>query len=114
MFPARYDLVDFGVYRSMSNEGFRQSNSQPVDWVDLVAGIRAGDEDAVSRLRNILQGGIRFFLLRGVGPDHLQRRQREVLALVIKSIKENPVDNPKRLASHVLSILHEYIRSQAN
>ena len=43
------DLVEFGVYL-MNVEGPTQGNSRPVDWADLVAGIRAGDEEAVFRL----------------------------------------------------------------
>src|ERR1700675_4667951 len=57
------DLVEFGVYL-MNVEGPTQGNSRPVDWADLVAGIRAGDEEAVLRLGDIFQGVIRFFLRR--------------------------------------------------
>jgi len=34
-----------------------RTESQPADWVDLVAGIRAGDADAVLRLGNIFEVG---------------------------------------------------------
>ena len=60
------DLVELGVYL-MNVEGPTQGNSRPVDWADLVAGIRAGDEEAVLRLGDIFRGGIRFFLRRGLG-----------------------------------------------
>jgi|SRR6266404_8919961 len=96
----------------MNIEGPARGNSQPVDWVDLVAGIRVDDKEAILRLENIFQGGIRFFLLRALGQDQLQRRQREVFSLVIKNIKDNSVDDPNRLASHVLAILQKYISSQ--
>ena len=86
--------------------------SQPVDWVDLVAGIRAGDEQAVLQLGNIFRNGIRFFLRRALGQHRLQSRQREVLSLVVTSIQETSIDNPNRLASHVLDILQQYIHSQ--
>jgi hypothetical protein len=96
----------------MSMEESTPDNSQPFDWVDLVAGIRAGEEQALLRLGNIFQGGIHYFLRRVLGGENLQRRQREVLALVIKSIKENSIENPNHLASHVLGVLHQYISSQ--
>jgi hypothetical protein len=96
----------------MSVEGLTQGNSQPVDWTDLVAGIRSGDEEAVLRLGDIFQDGIRFFLHQGLGQHKLQSRQREVLSLVIKSIRETFIDDPNRLASHVLTVLGEYIGSQ--
>jgi hypothetical protein len=95
----------------MSVEGPTQGNSQPVDWVDLVTGIRAGDKEAVSRLGDIFQGGIRFFLHRALGQHKLQSRQREVLSLVIESIRETSFDDPNRLASHVLTVLRQYIGS---
>jgi len=89
-----------------------QGNSRPVDWVDLVAGIRTGDEEAVLRLRDIFQGGIRFFLRWGLGQHQLEKRQREVLSLVVKSIRETSIDDPNRLASYVFTVLQQYIGSQ--
>jgi hypothetical protein len=89
-----------------------QCNSRPVDWADLVAGIRTGDEEAVLRLRDIFQGGIRFFLRWGLGQHQLEKRQREVLSLVIQSIRERSIDDPNRLASYVFTVLQHYIGSQ--
>jgi hypothetical protein len=96
----------------MTVEGPTRANSQPVDWVDLVAGIRAGDQEAVLRLRDIFQGGIRFFLRWGLGQHRLEKRQREVLSLVIQSIRETSIDDPNRLASYVFTVLQQYIGSQ--
>ena len=87
-------------------------DSQPVDWVDLVARIRAGDEEGVSRLREIFQGAIRYFLRRALGQHKLESRQKEVLALLIKNLRETPIDDPNRLASYVLTVLRQYIGSQ--
>jgi hypothetical protein len=96
----------------MNIEGPTHGSTQPVDWVDLVAGIRAGDEEAISRLRDIFQGGIRYFLRRGLGRHKLQSRQQEVLSLVVKSLKETSIDHPNRLASYVFAVLQQYIGSQ--
>jgi hypothetical protein len=64
------------------------------------------------RLGDIFQGGIRFFLRRGLGPHKLESRQREVLSLVIKGIRETSIGDPNRLASYVLTVLRQYIGSQ--
>jgi hypothetical protein len=96
----------------MNVEGTTQGNSQPVDWADLVAGIRAGNEEAVLRLGDIFQGGISFFLRWGLGQHKLESRQQEVLSLVIKSIRETSIDDPNRLASYVFTVLQQYIGSQ--
>jgi len=104
------NLVEFGDHL-MSIEGPKQG-SPPVDWVDLVAGIRSGEQDAVLRLGDIFQDAIRYFLRRGLGQHKLQTRQREVLCLVIKSIREPSIDHPNRLVSHVLTVLREYIGTQ--
>jgi signal transduction histidine kinase len=48
------DRVGFGNHL-MSIEEPTQGSSQPVDWVDLIAGIRAGDEKAFLRLLDIFQ-----------------------------------------------------------
>ena len=95
----------------MKSERTSQGN-QPVDWVDLVARIRAGDERGVSRLREMFQAGIRYFLRRALGHRKIELRQKEVLALLIKNIRETPIDDPNRLASHVLTLLRQYISSQ--
>ena len=92
--------------------GFTRGSRRSLDWVDLVAGIRAGDEDAAIQLGNIFQDGIRLFLLRGLGQHQLQSRQREVLALVIASIRGPSIVNPNRVVSHVFSVLHQYINAQ--
>lgn len=97
----------------MSTEDAAPGGRPPVDWVDLVAGIRAGDDAAVLRFRNIFQDGIRFFLRRVLGQHKLGSRQREVLSLVVESVRASSIDNPNRLASHVLTILHHYISRQA-
>jgi hypothetical protein len=107
----RLDLAELGVYL-MNVEGPTQGNSRPVDWADLVAGIRAGDEEAVSRLREIFQGAIRYFLRRALGQHKLESRQKEVLALLIKNIRETSIEDPNRLASYVLTLLRQYIGSQ--
>jgi hypothetical protein len=96
----------------MSVKRSTPGNSQAIDWVDLVEGIRAGDEEAVLRLGNIFQAGIRFFLRRGLGQHKLQRRQQAVLSLVIESLRETSIDDPNRLASYVLTVLCQYIGSQ--
>src|ERR1700692_4207304 len=105
------NLGELGVYL-MNVEGPTQGNSRPVDWADLVAGIRAGDEEAVLRLGDIFRGGIRYFLSRALGQHQLESRQREVLSVVITSIKENSIREPNRLVSYVLTVLHQYISSQ--
>src|SRR6202030_3449373 len=105
------DLVELGVYL-MNVEGPTQGNGRPVDWADLVAGIRAGDEEAVLRFGDIFRGGIHFFLRQGLGQHKLESRQREVLSLVINDIRETFIDDPNRLASYVLTVLREYIGSQ--
>jgi hypothetical protein len=92
----------------MRIEGPAQGDSQPVDWADLVAGIRAGDEEAVVQLEDIFQRGIRFFPRRRLGQYKLQSRQGEKLSLIIKSIRETSIDDPNRL----LTVLRQYIGSQ--
>jgi predicted transposase len=96
----------------MNVEGPTQGNNRPIDWADLVAGIRAGDEEAVSRLREIFQGAIRYFLRRALGHHKLESRQKEVFALLIKNIRETFIEDPNRLASCVLTLLRQYIGSQ--
>jgi hypothetical protein len=63
-------------------------------------------------LEEIFGGGIRLFLRRALGQHELENRQREVLGLVIESIKNTSIDDPNRLASCVLTALRQYTHSQ--
>ena len=63
-------------------------------------------------MEEIFGGGIRFFLRRALGQHELENRQREVLGLVIESIKNTSIDDPNRLASCVLTALRQYTHSQ--
>jgi hypothetical protein len=89
-----------------------QGEGRYPDWVGVVAGIRAGDESAISQLEEIFGGGIRFFLRRTLGQHELDSRQRQVLGLVIESIRKTSTDEPIRIASYVLTALREYTGSQ--
>src|SRR5436305_1232210 len=92
--------------------GRTRRGNQPVDWVDLIARIRAGDDEGVSRFREIFQDAIRHFLRGAIGQHQLEFRQNEVIALLIARIRDNSNGDPNRLASYVLTMLRQYIGSQ--
>jgi hypothetical protein len=96
----------------MSIQGPWSDDSEPANWVALAARIRAGDKEAVLRLGAIFQGGICFFLRRALGQEKLESRQDEVLSLIAKDLGKTSIDNPRRLASRVISVLRQYIGSQ--
>ena len=96
----------------MSIQGPPSDDSEPDRWVDLAARIRAGDKEAIFRLGAIFQGGIRFFLCRGLGQEKLESRQNEVLSLIAKDLGETSIDNPSHLVSRVVTVLRQYIGSQ--
>jgi hypothetical protein len=96
----------------MSIEEPGQANGPHPEWVGLVARIRAGDEEAVVQLEDTFRGGIRLFLRRALGQHELENRQREVLRLVIESLRTTAIDDPNRLVSCVLTALRQYVDSQ--
>jgi hypothetical protein len=71
----------------------------------------SGRRGRVSRLREIFQGAIRFFLRRALSQHKLESRQKEVFDILIKNLREISIDNPNRLASDVLTLLRQYINS---
>src|SRR5258708_38948906 len=96
----------------MSIQGPSSDDSQHAHWVALAARVRAGDIEAVSRLGEIFQRGIRFFLRRTLGQEKLEDRQNEVLSLIAQDLGETSIDNSTRLTSRVENVLRQYIGSQ--
>lgn len=75
------------------------------DWSALVARIRAGDQNALTDLYAVFARGIRYFLLRNLGPDDLDDKVHDCFLAVAQAIQNGELREPERLMGYVRTVV---------
>jgi len=78
------------------------------EWSELISRIRRGDPGAQETLYELLHQGVRFFLLRHLGPEGLDELH-EVFLIVVKAIQAGAVREPDRLPGFVTGVVKRRI-----
>src|SRR5580658_5721539 len=79
------------------------------DWAALVNGIRAGNSDAMAELYGIFARGIRYFLMRNLGPDDLDDKVHDCFVIVTQAIQNGDLREPERLMGYVRTVVKRQI-----
>jgi RNA polymerase sigma factor (sigma-70 family) len=79
------------------------------DWVQLVSRIRDGDSDAMAELYTIFGRGIRYFLLRNLGPVDLDDKVHDCFVIVTHAIQNGDLREPERLMGYVRTVVKRQI-----
>src|ERR1700694_2802708 len=79
------------------------------DWADLVARIHDGDSAAMEELYAIFGKGIRYFLLRSLGPEELEDKVHDCFVIVAEAIRNGELRDPARLMGYVRTIVKRQI-----
>lgn len=79
------------------------------DWTALVNGIRGGDATAMAELYGIFAKGIRYFLLRNIGPEDLDDKVHDCFVIVTQAIQHGDLREPERLMGYVRTIVKRQI-----
>jgi RNA polymerase sigma-70 factor (ECF subfamily) len=79
------------------------------DWAKLVNGIRNGDSGAMAELYGIFARGIRYFLLRNLGPDDLDDKVHDCFVIVAQAIQDGDLREPERLMGYVRTVVKRQI-----
>jgi RNA polymerase sigma-70 factor, ECF subfamily len=79
------------------------------DWAMLVTGIREGNQDAMESLYGIFAKGIRFFLLRNLGPEDLDDKVHDCFVIVAQAIRNGDLREPERLMGYVRTVVKRQI-----
>jgi len=87
----------------------RQDALQVPDWADLVSRIRNGDPAAMAELYAVFAKGIRYFLLRNLGPDELDDKVHDCLVIVTEAIQNGDLREPERLMGYVRTVVKRQI-----
>jgi RNA polymerase sigma factor (sigma-70 family) len=88
----------------------RHSDGVPVpDWTSLVNGVRFGDSAAMAELYGIFAKGIRYFLLRNLGPEDLDDKVHDCFVIVTQAIQNGELREPDRLMGYVRTVVKRQI-----
>lgn len=79
------------------------------DWAGLVARIRNDDSAAMAELYGIFAKGIRYFLLRNLGPEELDDKVHDCFVIVAQAIKNGELREPERLMGYVRTVVKRQI-----
>ena len=82
---------------------------QVPDWAILVSRIQEGDSAAMAELYGIFAKGIRYFLLRNLGPGDLDDKVHDCFLIVTQAIQNGDVREPERLMGYVRTVVKRQI-----
>jgi RNA polymerase sigma-70 factor, ECF subfamily len=93
------------------DDQFDHSESVPsrVDWHELVARIRAGDNSGLEDLYGLFARGIRFYLCRQLGPQELDDKVHDAFLIVVQAIKRGDLREPERLMGFVRTVVRRQV-----
>jgi RNA polymerase sigma-70 factor, ECF subfamily len=87
----------------------RPDTLQVPDWAVLVQRIREGDSVAMTELYGVFAKGIRYFLLRNLGPDDLDDKVHDCFVIVAQAIRNGELREPERLMGYVRTVVKRQI-----
>jgi RNA polymerase sigma-70 factor, ECF subfamily len=82
---------------------------QAPDWAALVNGVREGDSAHMAELYGIFAKGIRYFLLRNLGPEDLDDKVHDCFVIVTQAIQNGDLREPERLMGYVRTVVKRQI-----
>ena len=92
--------------RAAKEDGEMQS---PVDWPELVARIRRGDDSGMEDLYRVFARGIRFYLCRQLGPQELDDKIHDTFLIVVQAIRRGDLREPERLMGFVRTVVRRQV-----
>jgi len=78
-------------------------------WVELVDRIRAGTTDGMEELYALFSRGIRFYLVRQLGPQDLEDKIHDTFVVVVQAIRRGELREPSRLMGFVRTIVRRQV-----
>jgi RNA polymerase sigma-70 factor (ECF subfamily) len=82
---------------------------QAPNWAILVHRIREGESAAMAELYAIFAKGIRYFLLRNLGPEDLDDKVHDCFVIVTQAIQNGDLREPERLMGYVRTVVKRQI-----
>ena len=80
-----------------------------VDWAQLVAQIKAGEDAGMEHLYKLFSRGIRYYLCRQLGPQELEDKVHDTFLIVVNAIKRGDLREPERLMGFVRTVVRRQV-----
>lgn len=80
-----------------------------INWVELVAQIRAGDDAGMTQLYKLFSRGIRYYLCRQLGAQELEDKVHDTFLIVVHAIQRGDLREPERLMGFVRTIVRRQV-----
>lgn len=109
MYSTVVRLHAMSVGQVANSEEERPGSLPTPDWSALVARIKNGDSAAMAELYTVFAKGIRYFLLRNLGPDDLDDKVHDCFLIVAQAIKNGDLREPERLMGYVRTVVKRQI-----
>src|SRR4051812_35929160 len=87
----------------------RADAPQTTDWADLVARVQNRESAAMEELYAVFGKGVRYFLLRNLGPEELEDKVHDCFLIVTQAIQNGDLREPERLMGYVRTIVKRQI-----
>lgn len=79
------------------------------EWTELVDSIRAGDQDAMTKLYATFGRGVRYYLSRQLGPQDLDDKVHDTFLVVLGAIQRGELREPERLMGYVRTVARRLV-----
>lgn len=86
-----------------------EQNHPAAEWTELVENIRAGDQDAMSRLYDAFGRGVRFYLARQLGAQDIDDKVHDTFLVVLGAIQRGELRDPERLMGFVRTVVRRLV-----
>jgi RNA polymerase sigma-70 factor (ECF subfamily) len=81
------------------------------DCAALVSRIRGGESAAIEELYRLFARGVRYFLLRHLGPEEIDDKVHDCFVIVLQAIHDGDLREPERLMGYVRTVVRRKISS---
>ena len=79
------------------------------EWTELVESIRAGNQDAMSRLYSTFGRGVRYYLSRQLGAQEIEDKVHDTFLVVLGAIQRGELREPERLMGFVRTVVRRLV-----
>lgn len=80
-----------------------------VNWAALAAQIQAGDEGAMEQIHRVFSQGLRFLLLRQLGPQNHEAILQETFLLTVRALRHGELRQPECLPGFIRTIAQRQV-----
>ncbi|MBI2689492.1 MAG: sigma-70 family RNA polymerase sigma factor [Acidobacteria bacterium] len=79
------------------------------EWAELVDSIRAGDQNAMTRLYATFGRGVRYYLSRQLGAQEIEDKVHDTFLVVLGAIQRGELREPDRLMGYVRTVVRRQV-----